>query len=482
MPSSKPFIFNSYSQRKIALKFSYSGWSYNGLAAQSVPTPLPTVEQTLWDALSKGRLVDASKSFDSAGWSRCGRTDKGVSSAGQVVALWVRSAYTPYNAPHAPHAIEAFKQPTAARPPSLSKAQHASIDSADESERDSVRERVYKEAHEAQIFKESQPQTHELNYIQILNSLLPPSIRILGWAPVHPAFDARFDCLRRHYKYYVDPAASPQGPGLDVGRMNTALQRLKGTHDFRNFCKVDASKQINNFHRTIHDAWIEREENLKLHCVNLVGSAFLYHQVRCMMAVLFLVGCGKEEVSVVDDLMRVELDPEHPHLPTVIGKPIYDMAHDLPLCLYDCVYDDSKVVWRSAPCGSESESLHSDQADQADQADAILHRTHIAKSLTDQLFDLELKSAMVRNALKHLHPTLTTPIGDRSNATPLGGNTFAMSKASRPLLERERGNTPDEINRRWRDSEKGKRRQGKKGGERVDGHVTDKMDISDADE
>ncbi|KAJ1307145.1 hypothetical protein OPQ81_001263 [Rhizoctonia solani] len=87
-----PFPFSQHPTRKIALKFTYAGWLYNGLAAQSQPTPLATVEQVLFDALVNTRLVDPDRGMEGCGWSRCGRTDKGVSSAGQVVSLWVRSA------------------------------------------------------------------------------------------------------------------------------------------------------------------------------------------------------------------------------------------------------------------------------------------------------------------------------------------------------------------------------------------------------
>lgn len=429
-----------------------------------MPTPLPTVEQTLWEALSKGRLVDSSKSFDSAGWSRCGRTDKGVSSAGQVVALWVRSAYSTQSKPHG---IGAFKEATTSKPVTLNKVQQAAIDNAEEGARAGVRQRVEQEALTTHIQKQSK-YTPELNYIQILNSLLPPSIRVLGWSPVKAKFDARFDCQRRHYKYYFDTAPSALGPGLDLGLVNEALQHLQGTHDFRNFCKVDASKQIKNFQRTIMDAWIDTPSEGSLHCVNLVGSAFLYHQVRCIMAVLFLVGCGRERVGVIDDLMRVEYDPLNPSLPAVTGKPIYDMANDLPLCLYDCVFDESAVQWRTVP---------GDEPQEDEEGREKAQRTNISKSLIDQLYDLELKSAMIRNALAHIQPIHTQPVGERSLAIPLGGNTFAMSSKHLPLLERERGDTPDEINRRWRESEKGKRRQKKNaGGE------GEKMDMSDADE
>ncbi|CAG8765924.1 11215_t:CDS:1, partial [Dentiscutata heterogama] len=66
---------------------------------------------------------------------------------------------------------------------------------------------------------------------------------------------------------------------------------------------------------------------------NLKGTAFLWHQVRCMMAILFLVGQKLEEPSIVNDLLDIKKTP---------AKPIYNMASELPLVLYDCQYDNVK--------------------------------------------------------------------------------------------------------------------------------------------
>jgi len=75
----------------------------------------------------------------------------------------------------------------------------------------------------------------EIDYAFVLNApnVLPPDIRVLGWAPVEPGFSARFSCLGRTYKYlfFAD--------GLDLAAMHDATQRLVGHHDFRNFCKPD---------------------------------------------------------------------------------------------------------------------------------------------------------------------------------------------------------------------------------------------------
>ena len=62
------------------------------------------------------------------------------------------------------------------------------------------------------------------------------------------------------------------------------------------------------------------------------GTAFLWHQIRCIVAVLFLVGRRLEEVDIVAKL----LDHKNHSLG---GKPIYQMASDLPLVLWDCQYD-----------------------------------------------------------------------------------------------------------------------------------------------
>ena len=42
----------------------------------------------------------------------------------------------------------------------------------------------------------------EVPYTVILNRLLPDDIRVLGWAPVDYAFNARFGCLHRTYRYF----------------------------------------------------------------------------------------------------------------------------------------------------------------------------------------------------------------------------------------------------------------------------------------
>ncbi|CCE91006.1 pseudouridine synthase DEG1 TDEL_0C01170 [Torulaspora delbrueckii] len=271
---SREFDFSKYSRRFIALKFAYLGWNYNGLAVQKEPTPLPTVEGVIIEALNKCKLVPSLDPHDFR-FSRCGRTDKGVSAMSQVISLFVRS--------------------------NLSEEEQS----------------------------DPKNDSKEIQYVNILNQLLPEDIRVSAVSLRPPkGFDARFSCQYRHYRYLFHK------DGLDVGRMDQAAALFKGEHDFRNFCKLDGSKQITNYARNIISAKIIPLSG-DFYCFDLIGSAFLWHQVRCMMANLFLVGQGLENVSLISDMLDVDKTPR---------KPIYDMASDIPLILYDCKFPDIEWV------------------------------------------------------------------------------------------------------------------------------------------
>lgn len=141
---------------------------------------------------------------------------------------------------------------------------------------------------------------------------------------------------------------------LDIEAMREAAKLYEGLHDFRNFCKVDPGKQITNFERRIFHADIEEvddstsslaylnspdflpasstgqtPDNPKVYTFTLHGSAFLWHQVRHMVAILFLVGQGLEKPSIVRELLDVEKNPR---------RPTYEMATDTPLVLWDCIF------------------------------------------------------------------------------------------------------------------------------------------------
>lgn len=337
-----------YSTRYIALKLAYLGKRYGGFEFQMTAS-LPSVEEELWKALTRSCLVlpddgDVNRvQFDCCEYSKCGRTDRGVSAFGQVIGLRVRS-----NRPLPPR-----------RDPDQWAAQDGEPNGVPQ-DQDSSPETAVADA-------DFDPIADELCYPRILNRLLPRDIRVLAWCPSPPpGFSARFSCREREYRYFfTQPAFSPQTmpqavghPGwLDIQAMREAAKRFEGEHDFRNFCKIDMAKQITNFRRVIFEADImpvddsiaavatpphplHRDSAAEaavsdagpgVYCFRVRGSAFLWHQIRHMVAILFLVGQSLESPSLVTELLDVERNR---------CKPSYGMADEVPLVLWDCLFPD----------------------------------------------------------------------------------------------------------------------------------------------
>ena len=396
------------------MKLAYLGKRYNGFEYHSGQnTPLPTIEEELWKALNKARLIfpkdtnplyPGDVNWEGTEYSKCGRTDKGVSAFGQVIGIRVRSnrplgkrreredgavhqngekeveknqeeIYAIFSTENARG--EAFNTlprqngiEMAAPPLAPSRGKVEDMDS----EELSMDDTDYRNS------LNFDPVADEIQYCSLLNRLLPPDIRILAWCPSPPIdFSARFSCKERRYRYFFTQPAFPPTPHhlearlpsmksgkikdgwLDIEAMRQAASLFVGLHDFRNFCKVDPGKQISNFERRIFHADIEGVEdstaslafvngpdflpsslggglngNPKVYSFTLHGSAFLWHQVRHMVAILFLVGQGLENPSIVSELLDVKQNPR---------RPTYEMATDIPLVLWDCIFpqeDDSE--------------------------------------------------------------------------------------------------------------------------------------------
>ena len=366
LKADKPFDPTKYNTRLIALKFAYLGQRYNGYEHHTNnTTPLPTIEEKLFQALTKTRLIfptrlhelkEGEVDWEGCEYSKCGRTDRGVSAFGQVISIRVRS--------NKPTQDQLEKAAAKAR----AKAERDGNDGALTEEQESRNWDSVKD---------------ELPYIQLLNRVLPEDIRMLAWCPKPPAdFSARFSCRERRYRYFFTQPAYAPVPGskglldnvngkpmregwLDIEAMQDAAKRYEGLHDFRNFCKMDPSKQITNFERRIFHASVtevprpegpagyigqpefgrhgirenpvdghveERDGPPKVYTFNVNGSAFLWHQVRHLVAMIFLVGQGLEQPSIVSDLLDLEKNPT---------RPKYEMASDAPLVLWDCIFPEN---------------------------------------------------------------------------------------------------------------------------------------------
>ncbi|KAJ3825333.1 pseudouridine synthase [Lentinula raphanica] len=482
-PKTRPFNefnFASHPRRKIALKFCYSGWEYNGLAYQLKPTPLPTVEGVIFEALSRTRLIDPAAGYEGCGWEKCGRTDRGVSAAGQVISLWVRSALKEDSA-------EAIV------------GERTLSDGADDAVEEGLTPEEYpmlddgfgslrlndggEETSASSSSSAPQLNRPELNYVAILNRVLPSTIRILAWSPVSTTFSARYACKCRHYKYFFS------SEHLDISKMRDAASRLLGQHDFRNLCKLDPAKQITIFDRRILRADIEPVEpsnstaSASMHVLNLVGTAFLYHQVRHIMAVLLLVGRGLEHPSVITSLLCTKEGAEQTHagesIEVVDSKPEYQMADALPLMLWDCVYSDDDVDWRTD--GHEIGSARDQSNGSSEDGRGVYHDLHSIRSRS-QIYTALNQHFLDAASFFFAEPWVIGPegvLGVKHGANvmmevPLGGGRSRKLQQYVPLLKRKRLDPVDVVNERWRNG-KGFRRDQRKmtGGENEQSETED---------
>ena len=59
------------------------------------------------------------------------------------------------------------------------------------------------------------------------------------------------------------------------------------------------------------------------------GSAFLWHQVRCIMSILFLIGNKLEDIDLINEMLNEKSNKEF----------LYAIADDSNLVLTDCVFE-----------------------------------------------------------------------------------------------------------------------------------------------
>ncbi|GLB38955.1 putative pseudouridine synthase [Lyophyllum shimeji] len=490
----KAFDFATHPRRKIALKFCYSGWEYGGLAFQNMNTSLPTVEGVLFDALVKARLIDPAGGFEGCGWEKCGRTDRGVSAAGQVISLWVRSALGPKTGGQTDGmgaaASERSISPSHATPDAKSTPIEATSTSTSTAADGLPGLEIGFEEEDLEAPRTNSslsiPSTtpkprYEHDYLAILNRLLPPTIRIIAWSPVSDCFSARFSCAYRHYKYFFSSNTST-GHALNIDRMRTAASLLIGEHDFRNLCKLDPGKQITMFKRKVMHAEIEPlsvdSAGKGMYVFNLIGSAFLYHQVRHIMAVLFMVGRGQEEPQVVTSLMNVEEGLEPGATEVVDSKPEYQMADALPLMLWDCGYPEELVDWRTTngyPVADGGDT----RTDLYQQLHAIHERSQVYTVLNEHFLAAASRFHLpppTRDGLsRDEEVSSATPSG--KVLIPLGGGTYKRTSQDKytPLLRRNRLDPVEVINERWRVGKGFRREERRKAAEGA-------MEDSDGDE
>lgn len=280
----KEFDWSRATYSHFLLKMAYVGTNYRGNAYQD-PESFPEGEACTTvehEFFEACRKMYLIEDRTKCFFSRCGRTDKGVHALGNYVSITLRLK------------------------PGVGSEQDAPYD-----------------------------------YVGMLNRTLPSDIRILACRPVPHGFDARFNCLYRVYKYLFIAESN-----MDLEKMNRAAQQLIGEYDFRNFCKMDLETTTNHVRRIVA---VEMKDActspIRIVEMKITGLSFLYHQIRCIMSILFLIATGKEDPSVIPALLDIDKNPQ---------KPIYKLADETGLILYDCFFEGIHFTDEEQTDGVES--------------------------------------------------------------------------------------------------------------------------------
>lgn len=183
------------------------------------------------------------------------------------------------------------------------------------------------------------------NLVLALNSVLPPSIRILNTVLVSDDFHAQKSCISKTYAYRLCLGIAV--PAMDADRswlipysidpilLQNCLKLLKGTHDFKAFQGSGSSPDITTV-RTVFEAQIRPATDIggKSNFMELwfTGNGFLKQMVRSLVGTLV-------------DISRGTLPPDHlKHLLT--SKSRADIGQTAPahgLRLVEVHYDPTIV-------------------------------------------------------------------------------------------------------------------------------------------
>lgn len=226
--------------------------------------------------------------------------------------------------------------------------------------------------------------------------------------------------------------------------MEEAAQLLVGEHDFRNFCRLDGSKQILNHSRRVIKTWFDVDDPSGIGngmvVFNLIGSAFLWHQVRHIIGVLFLIGSKLEPPSLVSELLDVSKNS---------SRPSYQMGYPLPLTLHSCAYPEEDLEWRLSGYDGDTSNFTDEE-----KAEESLTRESLERQLVAVSQEAEIRAWQVGGGLRKMREVFG-PLGRVGRREvvlhPMGGGEVSSTMRYQHVMDRPRGETPDEMNRRWRE-------------------------------
>jgi tRNA pseudouridine38-40 synthase len=142
-----------------------------------------------------------------------------------------------------------------------------------------------------------------------LEGVLPPAIAVREVAIERDGFHARYDAVRRAYRYHVSTEARALDrhvrvrlhPPPDFDRMNSAAVHLVGESDFSAFC-IARSATTNRVCSVASAGW-RPEPRHGDWCFEIEADRFLHGMVRAIVGTLVAIGRGRREIESIIDVL-----------------------------------------------------------------------------------------------------------------------------------------------------------------------------------
>lgn len=179
-----------------------------------------------------------------------------------------------------------------------------------------------------------------------------------------------------------------------------------------------------------------------MYYLEIQANAFLWHQIRCIMAVLLLVGQRREKPSVISELLDVATNP---------CKPQYTPAIGLPLNLFRCDFRRKTTRSVNHPAAAGDAEAEDDPMDteieppseSSDLSNWIYSEENLQKLIENtqcEWAQFSVKSTMIRNVLQQLETLLEENFKtkEKVQAQVILLQDSVKPRQYLPLLERKR--------------------------------------------
>jgi tRNA pseudouridine38-40 synthase len=179
------------------------------------------------------------------------------------------------------------------------------------------------------------------------NGELPADVRVWASADAPADFHATHDATSRTYRYHLH---APE-PTVEDGRVEAALDRLRGEHDFHNLTPDEAG--------TRRDLSAAAERDGEFLVFEFAASGFARQLVRRLATLVAEVGRGERDLAAVERVLAPDPLPG----PAGVGPA---PAH--PLVLADAAYPDLEFTVDGEAAASAREVFEARRVEHATRA------------------------------------------------------------------------------------------------------------------